>query len=414
MMSEIGKIHRGSRLPLGGEVFTNQIKYYDYKTGESIKDWFLLAFKAGDKATEAWTGFHSQNILVVVTEASGISQETFNAIEGILTGEMSRLLIVFNANENGGEAYQSTRSPLYKKHRLNCLDAPNVRAKKNLIPGQVDYEWVAEKLEKPGWVEKIEASEARPKEFFDFKFENQWYRPGNLFRIKVMGEFPAEDESQVIPLSWIEQANNRWYEMNKNRDELLAGPSLTGLDVAGMGRDKTAFAPRYGDFIDSLKLYPKQDHMDTVGKLQIYLKNENDIVNIDTIGEGAGVFSRANELNLNVVSAKFSEGADGITDETGERTFLNMRAACYWALRDRLDPKFNANLALPPDEELTEELTAIMVKGYTSTGKIQLISKEKIKEMINRSPDKGDAVALSCWPKKKDNWSGMVSLGEAR
>jgi hypothetical protein len=112
MMSEIGKIYRNSKIPLDGDVLINQIKYYDKKKKpiELISDWFLMAFKAGDKATEAWTGFHSPNIMVVVTEASGIQQETFDAIEGLLTGN-SRLLLIFNPVRTTGEAYQSTRSP---------------------------------------------------------------------------------------------------------------------------------------------------------------------------------------------------------------------------------------------------------------------------------------------------------------
>jgi len=397
MMSEISRLHAQSRIPLGGEILSEQIK-----TGQD--DWFLIGFKAGDKKPEAWTGYHSPNILVVVTEASGIPKETFDAIDGVLTGSLSRLLIVFNPNRTSGEAYQSTRSPLYSKHKLSCLRAPNVRARKILIPGQVDYEWVAEKLEKPGWVTKIEQDEADPIDFHDFRFEGQWYRPGDLFLVKVMGEFPRESEDQLFPLSWIEAANQRWED---TQPESVDGPLLLGVDIAGMGRDATIFSPRIGDYIGKLMAFSKADHMVSAGRIKNILKPK-DTGFIDTIGEGAGVHSRLIEQGVNSISAKFSESAEGVRDATGEREFLNSRAACYWLLRDALDPRLGGKLALPPDDELTQELTEIHWT-VQSNGKIKIEPKEDIKKRIGRSPDKADAVALTFYPFRRQTRFGSAS-----
>ena len=71
-------------------------------------EWFLTGFKADNNATEAWSGFHAMNTMFVVTEASGISEKVFNAIEGNLQGN-SRLLLVFNPNITTGYA---ARGPL--------------------------------------------------------------------------------------------------------------------------------------------------------------------------------------------------------------------------------------------------------------------------------------------------------------
>ena len=394
MMSEIGKLRSGARLTLGGEMLTGLIRM-------EADDWFLIGFKAGDKATEAWTGFHSPNILVVVTEASGIDQVTFDAIDGVLTGSLSRLLIVFNPNRPSGESYQSTRSPLYAKHKLSCLNAPNVRAKKILIPGQVDYEWVAEKLQKPGWVTRIDEAEANPVEFHDFRFDGVWYRPGDLFLVKVMGEFPREGEDQLIPLSWIEAANERWADAVKPDV-----PLRMGCDIAGMGRDSTVFAERYDSYVAPLSVYSKADHMATAGRIKIKTGLSGTAL-VDTIGEGAGVHSRLLEMGVRSRSAKFSESAEGRRDATGEREFLNMRACCYWGLRDALDPKFNATLALPLDDELTQELTALRWT-VTSNGKIKIDPKDELKKNIGRSPDKADAVALTFWP-DSGGWANVTT-----
>ena len=387
MMSEIARIYKSAKVNLGGDLWTHKITFED-------PAWFLLGFKTKDKKPEDWTGFHSPNLMVVITEASGIDQVTFDAIEGILTGD-SRLVLIFNPNRTTGEAYQSTRSPLYKKFKLNCLNAVNVRARKILIPGQVDYEWIDEKIRKPGWVMEIIESEAN-KDAFDFKWNGKWYRPNDLFLVKVMGEFPRATEDTLIPLNWVEMANDRWRDL-QGRGE---GKLKLGVDVAGMGRDLTVFAFRRGDVIERLKVYSKQDHMVTVGKIKNELINGDDTTFVDSLGEGAGVFSRLIELKVNAVGVKASESAKGLTDLTEQRTFANMRAYLYWAIRDTLDPALDGELALPPIDELTQDLTEVHW-STRSNGDIIIEEKDKIKKRLGRSPDYGDAVANTASVKRK-------------
>ncbi|KKN37969.1 hypothetical protein LCGC14_0758110 [marine sediment metagenome] len=392
MMSEIAKIHGRTKVPLGGEMFIEKIKI----PGEP--DWFLEGFKAVDKSIESWTGFHSPNLMVVVTEASGIETITYNAIESILTGN-SRLLIVFNPNRRKGEAYESTKSPLYKKFKMNCLDAPNVLAKRIIYPGQVDWEWIDEKIRKPGWVTEILESEV-DKSFYDFQWEGKWYRPGNLARVKILGEFPMDDPDTLIPMAWIEMANQRWLD---NKTGVNGNPLKLGVDVAGMGRDMTIFVHRYRERVEKIDTYPNSEHMTTAGRIRNIVKGDDDYAFIDSIGEGAGVYSRNIELNkdngkkCNVVSAKFSHSAKGKKDYTGQKTFINIRAYCYWAIRDALDPEHGFDLELPPDEELMQELNETRW-DVRSNGDIFIEEKDKIKERLGRSPDKADGLALSFYP----------------
>ena len=396
MMSEIARIYRNAKIRLGGELLAHKVSFDD-------PDWFLLGFKTKDKKPEDWTGFHSPNLMVVVTEASGIDQVTFDAIEGILTGN-SRLVLIFNPNRTTGEAYQSTRSPLYKgKFKISCLNCVNVRAKKILIPGQVDWEWIDEKIRKPGWVVGIEENEVS-KDSCDFKWEGKWYRPNDLFLVKIMGEFPRATEDTLIPLNWVEMANDRWQEL-KGKGE---GTLKLGVDVAGMGRDLTVFAFRKGNVIEKLKAYSKQDHMVTVGRAKNELIKKEDITYVDSAGEGAGVFSRLIELKVNAVGVKASESAKGLTDLTEQRTFANMRAYLYWAVRDALDPAFGGELALPPLDELTQDLTEVHW-STRSNGDIIIEEKDKIKKRLGRSPDYGDAVANTASGKRKHKQAEVVA-----
>ena len=50
---------------------------------------------------------------------------------------------------------------------------------------------------------------------------------------------------------------------------------------------------------------------------------------------------------------------------------------------------------MPPDKELRAELAAVRYKGVTMGGHAAVLmrSKDEIRELLGRSPDKGDAVA---------------------
>jgi hypothetical protein len=396
MMAECTKLWKNAKFPLGGRFTT-----HGWRLSPEHTEWFLIGFKAADKATEAWTGFHAPNIMVAVTEASGIAVETYNAIEGLLTGN-SRLLMVLNPNQTAGEAYEAFKSKLYAKFTLSCLNAPNVVAGKTIIPGQVDRQWVNDLMQKPGWVAQVAPGDERPEEH-DFLWDMgdgrgpRWYRPSDLFLVKVMGEWPREPEGQLIPLAWVEAAHQRWHEWEA-AGKLLTEPLRLGVDVAGMGSDSTVTLERYGDIISELVAYGQSDHMATAGRIKNILDTKGRGAFVDTIGEGAGVYSRLQELCCEAASAKFSESAKYYRDLTGERTFLNMRAYCYWAIRDALDPKLGGKLALPLVDELTQDLTAPRW-SVNSQGKVVIEPKEDIRERLGRSPDYGDALALTYFPK---------------
>ena len=401
MMTEIGRLHKNALVPLGGKVTATRIKF------DGGPNWFLEGFKAGDKAVESWTGYHSPHILVVVTEASGLADETFEAIEGLLTGD-SRLLLIFNPVRTAGEAYQSTTSPLYRKFTLSSLNAVNVRAGRVLVPGQVDQTWVEERI--ASWCRPVAAGE-RDERMLDFKYRGTWYRPNDLFRVKVLGEFPREAEGQLVPLAWVKAARERW--SNLSDQERTAGYLHLGVDVAGMGRDATCFARRYGDVVANISLYSKLDTMAVAGRVMNELRVTEDTAFIDTIGEGAGVYARLKELGANAVSVKGSESAAGLSDATGERQFGNLRAWLHWALRDALDPTGPVRLALPPDDELVQEITAPQYE-IRSDGKIMIEPKERIIARLGRSPDRLDAVLNTFYPNRGDEWSGNIWISEGR
>lgn len=392
MIPEIARLFRNSKV-LPGRMLSDGIR-------TNNAEWFLTAFKASDDNTEAWSGFHAVNTMFIVTEASGVSETTFNAIEGNLQGN-SRLLLVFNPNVTTGYAAKAMKSSRFKKFRLNSLNAENVVKKRNVIPGQVDYEWVKDKVH--NWCELIQKEDFNSGEG-DFMFEDSFYRPNDLFRIKVLGLFPKATEDTLIPLEWLELAHDRWKKL-KAENFVSRKYARVGIDVAGMGRDSSCFVPRYGNYVPEIKIHQsggKADHMKVAGVAVQWLVEKNAKVMIDTIGEGAGVYSRLLELGYdNAYSCKFSEGTKGLYDITGQYEFANMRAYCYWAVRDWLNPKNGFHPALPPCDELDAELTEVHW-SFQSSGSIIIEAKENIRSRLKRSPDRADALASTFYPKTKD------------
>ncbi len=393
MTPEIRRLIRSAkiRFPFScpGRLVGNDIRT-DYE------EWFLTGFKADDDNTEAWSGLHASNIMFVVTEATGISQTIYDAIEGNLQNN-SRLLLVFNPNVTIGYAANAMRSTRFNKFRLDSLNAENVVKKKVVIKGQVDYEWVKDKVET--WCEKIEPSDYDEGQG-DFKWEGGVYRPDDLFRVKVRGMFPRVSEDVLIPYEWVELANERWKVLHAQNFKPRKSARL-GVDVAGMGRDSSVLCPRYGNYIPEFKVHQsggKADHMLVAGMVRVYLYNSKARAFIDTIGEGAGVYSRLIELGCdNAISCKFSESAANLHDLTGQYEFANMRAYLHWKMREWLNPKNNFQPAVPPDDQFMEEVTSTKWK-FQSNGKIIIESKDDIKEKIKRSPDKMDAVANTFYP----------------
>jgi hypothetical protein len=396
MMPEISRLWNRARQR--GVALPGRLNAYDIRT--DFDEWFLAGFKADEHNPEAWSGLHAVNTMFVITEASGVSDEVFSAIEGNLQGN-SRILLVFNPNQLTGYAAKSQKESRWTRFQLSNLTAPNVKQRKIVIPGQVDYEWVADKLE--SWCTKITFSEVKA-EMDDFNFDGQWYRPEDLFRVKVLGKFPKVAEDSLIPVQWIEAAQERWQKCKAFSPTGL----IIGQDVAGMGRDSSVECFRYGDYVHKFDKHNsggRADHMAVAGKLKALLDaNKGAYASIDTIGEGAGVYSRLVEQGYEsrAISCKYSEGAKDssgreLTDVSGQMKFANMRAFLFWAVRDWLDPKNETGAMLPVNGTLKNEATEIKW-FFRSDGKIIIEPKEDIKKRLGYSTDEFDSLANTFYP----------------
>lgn len=330
------------------------------------------AFAAASDQPSSMEGLHAPVMLVVFDEAKAISVAMWDAIEGAFSTGKGYALAISTPGDPSGRFYDiHAHAP-----GLSDWATRHITLEECLANGRFNEDWVQKRRE-------------------------QWGEKSAVFQNRVMGEFADSDESAVIPLSWIERSN-RLYEQWEENGAPTEGLESWGVDVAYLGEDRTAFAHLLGKVCLSLESFAKQDLMQTAGAIAARLDLKTPVA-IDTIGVGAGVFSRLDEQGYNAISVNVSAKTDA-TDVSGKVKFFNLRSAVWWALREALDPALGIDLMLPPDPKLIGELTA-PTWWYTSNGAIQVESKDDIRARIGRSTDYADALGLAYYAQNNQGWS---------
>jgi len=330
------------------------------------------AFAAASDQPSSMEGAHAPIMLVVFDEAKSIPVDMWDAIEGAFSTGTGYALAISTPGEPSGRFYE------IHAHKPGLSDwwTRHITLEECLANGRFNQDWVDKRRE-------------------------QWGANSAVFQNRVLGEFADSDENAVIPLGWIEKANERYREWEASGVQ-LDGQDSWGVDVAYMGEDRTAFAHLIGRVCVSLESFAKQDLMQTANTLIARVDSKVPIA-IDTIGVGAGVYSRLSEQGYNAISVNVSSKSDA-KDVSGKVGFFNLRAAVWWAIREALDPALEINLMLPPDDRLIGDLTA-PTWWYTSNGSIQVESKDDIRARIGRSTDYADALGLSYYAQTHQGWS---------
>src|SRR5690606_4948313 len=87
--------------------------------------------------------------------------------------------------------------------------------------------------------------------------------------------------------------------------------------------------------------------------------------------------------------------------------FYQLRDQIAWEVREWLEN--DAGAMLPPDDALLEELRAMTYEVDTK-GKIRVVQKKVVREILGRSPDAFDALALTFAPEPRSAGGGRASL----
>lgn len=204
----------------------------------------------------------------------------------------------------------------------------------------------------------------------------------------------ADQDWQVIPTQWVIEAQSRWHKDGWK----VWSQTAMGYDPAGGGKDSAALAWRHGPWFAEVMTMAGPDTADGSVSAASILKYRRDssAVIVDVGGGYGGAVTL--RLKDNGVAFTGFNGAHGTGQKTVDRSlgFTNARAEAWWRMREALDPdrEGGSEIALPPDPALLADLTAPTYE--VGQRGIVIEKKEKLRERLGRSPDKGDAIVM-CW-----------------
>jgi len=331
---------------------------------EAPKEYWLRLISPSVRATkedqaETLAGIHGDHLFIIVDESSGVSDPTFIPLEGALTSADNKVLLIGNMTRNSGYFYDTHFHSALKQDWLrlhwDSRDSTNV-------------------------------DESMPK-----YFARKYGTDSNVFRIRVEGNPPLQDENTLIPLWTAEQCVGQEFEVAEDE------PLYLGVDVARYGDDSSIIMPRQGLKIFPWETFRKLNTIDLGGFInQTYQEIDADGCAIDVIGVGAGVSDWLEKHHMkNLYPVNVATSSSDITK--------------YHRLRDELWCKVRDNCLLGkysfPDtkvegetetlgRQLVSELASIRY-AFNAHGGYLIESKKDLKSRGIASPNIADALCLT-------------------
>lgn len=349
LWAEIALWHRKlkERLPELADQFEWGSEKYFMKSAP--RESFAVARTARPENPEALQGFHSENLLFVIDEASGVPEPVFQVAEGALSTDGCYVVMAANPTRESGYFFDS-------HHKMRARW------------GALHWDGELSPLVSREYVE-------------DMRLKYGILSP--IYQVRVKGNFaPAADG--IISLALCEDA--------KNRDVKGYGDEIWGVDVARFGDDATALAKRRGNALtERTREYYGKDTMQTAG----IVKNEYDnakvkpaAIHIDVIGIGAGVVDRCKEMGLPVRGINVAE-SPSVSD-----LYSRLRDELWFKGREWFEAR---DCKLCDDDDLIAELTTPKY-SILSNGLIKVESKDEMKKRGIASPNRADAFLLTFAP----------------
>ena len=327
-----------------------EIKSDRIELKSSPESTFISCRTSRQEQPEALAGVHSPSTLLLADESSGIPESVFEAASGSMSGIHATTVLTGNPTRNTGFFYD-THNRLKENWytmSVSCIDSKRVS------------------------------------DDFVNDMKNRYGEDSPAYHVRVLGNFPPSESDTVIPVALIDHAMKN--DIKVHEDTV----SIWALDVARQGNDSSVLCKRQGPIIHPLTVWNNLDLMQLSGAV----KAEYDAVSsskkpveiiVDSVGLGAGVLDRLRELGLPARGLNVSERS------MQKETYINLRAELWFKCKAWLE---GMDVKIPQDDRLWAELAAPRYH-FTSSGKIQVESKEAMKKRGINSPDRADAVCLS-------------------
>lgn len=431
---------------------------------------FAPAVRLGEEVKHTASGRHHRNMIALIEEGQGVSEAVWRGAEGMCSAAGNKIVSAFNPTEPRGPAFTRARGQGWDTLHLSALTHPNVRTRSYVIPAAIDYKVIDKRVanecrdmgspkDREPDTRELEFLYALPPEGAAEAGARadgipghpdgtpRLYRPLHTFAAQVLGRWPRAGMARLFDEAALDDAMARW----RARAVPRTVPDVIGVDPAREGRDTSCTAPRWGEsaeallraFRDTERADParrpeivaamREARRQYVGEMYILPKGDGVETSellwrrwplstfvIDETGVGASVLDHASKvLGMSVTGVSF--GGTAAEPVPGEMHSENIRTQLYY----RAALLVSAGLTdVPDDPALREELLAHSTKTRYKVVKetnpygqdtrerrpsLQLIEKDKVKDLIGRSPDRADAWVLAVnghpAPTKREIWA---------
>jgi hypothetical protein len=321
--------------------------------------WFAAARtwnKAADPHTQAQAlaGIHGDRVMFVIDEAGGVPPALLATADAVLAtkqpGHVARVVIAGNTLSTAGALYLAVSKQRQMWHCIRVTSDPD----DPLRTPRVSVDWARQQIQAHGR-------------------ENPWVK------INVFAEFPDHALGKLLALSDVEAAVARRIDED-TRDSLVLG-----VDV-GLVTDACVIYPRRGRVLYEPTVLRGASTIVIAGEV-VKLARELGAVSVfvDAGGPGIGVVDQLRALGQpGVVPVYFGSAADDAARFANKRTEMHVRLAEWIKEGGSIDDS----------SELFQDL--LEPEGtWNLKGQQLLEPKDSIRERLGRSPDWGDAAALT-------------------
>ena len=349
---------------------------------EIAKDWFLTGFTTKETgATKEggggkFQGFHSKNICIIVTEAQAVEDPIYDQIDAIATAENCLIIFIGNPTRAKGRFAAGLKDRAKNiVFNFSCLENPNYLERRIVIPGLATYEWVEDKRTKWG------------------ETDPRWIG-------RVLGQVPEGGVNFVFPDSLREKMRGRHGMLNIH--DLNCGvawdPSGEGVD------DEVWMVGNNGEVLEVVTETRCAPSVGAIRAVELCKKHNGYFIIVDCDGVGIKGWQELDRMSKDYLSGiqilKFhgsskSKLEEGEEDHDRKLLYENLRCEAAFVTRDRAER--GAAALNSRDTELDADLAEEIWMENKKSGLIQLIPKDEIKEILGRSPGRGDCYKMLQW-----------------
>jgi hypothetical protein len=294
-----------------------------------------------------------------------VSEQVHNEISTLVTGTQNVIVMIGNPTTTSGTFYEAFKRPdIWKCIRISCLEHPNVMGGKEIFLGAVTQEWIDER-------------------------RAMWGENHPFWFSRVLGEFPRISNKGVIPLGWIERAQNEESRIKSLREaESARIPRIAGLDVARYGENECVLTIRRGDAVEQIIAWHHKALTETAGMALRFIKElDIKLMIVDASGIGAGVVDMMYEQSAPILA--YNGGHRAFTPAS----YSNRRTEMWWHIRTRLE---HQRLWLPPEHSCGKLVGDLVAPEYeiNASGRLKVQTKEQLLDSGKKSPDYADSLVL--------------------